>query len=151
MLFAACSTTVLCSQQRVSIQTLTECARHCGQMSILSFTWVFTVFLFLFVTYEILDLYAFRSSEHIFWRFKVLRFWFCKVHIEQYSRIRVMIQVLHTRATFGILLFLSRDLYGNLQGFVSRDRDLQGSSAFFCISFDLLCFCYITLQLFAAS
>ena len=38
-----------------SIQTLTECARHCGQMSILSFTLVFTVFLFLFVTHEILD------------------------------------------------------------------------------------------------
>ena len=46
---------ILCSQQRVSIQTLTECARHCGQMSILSFTLVFTMFLFLFVIREILD------------------------------------------------------------------------------------------------
>ena len=37
MVFASFLTTVLCSQQRVSIQTWTECARICGQTSILSF------------------------------------------------------------------------------------------------------------------
>ena len=44
MVFAAFSTTVLGSQQGLSIQTLTECARRCGQMSILSFKFVFTMF-----------------------------------------------------------------------------------------------------------
>ena len=43
---------VLGSQQGLSIQTLTECARRCGQMAILSFTLVFTMFLFLVVTHE---------------------------------------------------------------------------------------------------
>ena len=43
---------ILGSKQGVSIQTLTECARRCGQMSILSFTLVFTMFLFLLLTHE---------------------------------------------------------------------------------------------------
>ena len=63
MVVAAFSTTVLCSQQRVTIQTLTECARHCGQMSILNFTWVFTMFLFLLVTREILDFVCFQILQ----------------------------------------------------------------------------------------
>ena len=63
MVVAAFSTTVLCSQQRVTIQTLTECARHCGQMSVLNFTWVFTMFLFLLVTREILDFVCFQILQ----------------------------------------------------------------------------------------
>ena len=55
MVFAAVSTTVFCSQQGVSIQSLMECARRCGQTLILSFTWVITMCLLLFVTHEILD------------------------------------------------------------------------------------------------
>ena len=63
MVFAALSTTVLGSQQRVSIQTLTEFARHCGQMSTLSFTLVFTMFLFLLVTREISDFVCFQILQ----------------------------------------------------------------------------------------
>jgi len=63
MVFAALSTTVLGSQQRVSIQTLTECARHCGQMSTLSFTLVYTMFLFLLVTREISDFVCFQILQ----------------------------------------------------------------------------------------
>ena len=63
MVVAAFSTTVLCSQQRVTIQTLTECARHCGQMSILNFTCFFTMFLFLLVTREILDFVCFQILQ----------------------------------------------------------------------------------------
>ena len=59
----AFSTTVWCSQQRVSVQTLTECARHCGQMSILSFTLVFPMLLFLLVTREMFDFVCFQILQ----------------------------------------------------------------------------------------
>ena len=84
---------ILCSQQRVSIQTLTECARHCGQMSILSFTLVFTMCLFLFVTREILDsghlqilqtYYLMNNMVDISWAFFSLLYSFSLVALLQW-------------------------------------------------------------------
>ena len=63
MVFAAVSTTVFCSQQGVSTQSLTECARRYGHTLILSFTWIITMFLLLFVTHEILDFVHFQILQ----------------------------------------------------------------------------------------
>ena len=58
----------------VSIQTLTDWARHCGQKSILGF--IYIGFRNDFV--QILDLHAFTSCRHIFWWLRDFqKFWCC--------------------------------------------------------------------------